>query len=63
MSDINERIVNWVKPINMKIRNIEVRDCFKERNTPLIIEGDLSGYIPSAKRILKGENHDESQRD
>jgi hypothetical protein len=56
---IDRKIRDWSKPINMKIGNIEVRDCFKERNTPLIIEGDLSSYVPSVKKVVRGGSHDE----
>jgi hypothetical protein len=37
----------------MRIGSIEVRDCFRERNTPLVIEGDLGSYIPSMEAIRK----------
>ena len=59
MSDIDEKILAWTKPVKIKIANIEVRDCYKERNTPLIIEGDLSSYVPSVKKVVRGGSHDE----
>jgi hypothetical protein len=47
----------------MKIGSIEVRDCFKERNTPLVIQGDLSSYTPSMEAIRKEVKNAEPKRD
>jgi hypothetical protein len=60
---IDREIRRWSKPIMIRVGDIEVRDCYRERNTPLVIEGDLGSYMPSMEAIRKEVKKAEPQRD
>ena len=52
MTGIDERIVNWVKPMTTKIGNaVEIRDVYRERNTPLLLDSRLlhEAYVSQKK--------------
>jgi hypothetical protein len=58
MTGIDERIARWVRPMTTKIGNaVEVRDVYRERNTPLLLDSRLlhEAYVIQKK----GGNHNE----
>jgi hypothetical protein len=61
--EINEKIKRWVQPLKTTIAGIEIRDVHLERNTPLVIQGDLSSYMPSIKVVGKEVKNAEPKRD
>jgi hypothetical protein len=60
---IDRKIRDWCKRITVRIGNVEVYDCLKERNTPLVIQGDLSSYSASIGAVRKEVKNAEPQRD
>jgi len=59
--ELTRKIEAWVKPIITKIENVEVRDVFKERNTPLQLDSKVvhEAFVTSEKR---GEAKNEQQK-
>ena len=61
MSSIDEKIKRWVQPITVRIQNIEIRDCYRERNSPLQLDSKVvhEAFVTSEKR---GRSRNEQQK-
>ena len=59
--ELTRKIEAWVKPLTTKVANVEVRDVFKERNTPLQLDSKVvhEAFVTSEKR---GEAKNEQQK-
>jgi hypothetical protein len=55
--ELTRKIEAWVKPLITKIGNVEVRDVFKERNTPLQLDSKVvhEAYVSSKRGGSRNE--------
>jgi hypothetical protein len=58
--ELTRKIEAWVKPITTKVTNVEVRDVYRERNSPLQLDSrELHvAYVTSNQK--RGEKKNES---